>query len=327
MWNLSNRVEYGITEIEKSIREALFRVFGENKETITIDDLEKLREEKESLIERAKEYRDHLAHRFERQEINRAKKDKIKTIDVPELVSFFNQVKDLFNDMRFIYSRSTLAYTSIDDPRIEDASSGIIDLMLDWGELVFLSEQDLISLEESKEIRFEEIDPNNISHAKAFVLWNKNPVLIKNWTLQKEDQQSAVFTEEDFRRQFSNSNDLEKSVFMIKLGEKYIGYGQFYIDHPVAISKEGRVAWPSICIGDDENRGKGLGLILCQYLLKKAKEANCTHIEAGVFEFNQEMKNILYKSGFELIGKQENKTYVDGNWWASEHYLLSLLEI
>ena len=189
---------------------------------------------------------------------------------------------------------------------------------------MLLSDQDIASLEESKKVRFEDIDPSNNSHAEAFVLWNKNPVLIKNWTLQKEDQVTTEFTKEDFVRQFSNSNGLEKSVFMIKLGEQYIGYGQFYIDHPVAITKEGRVAWPSICFGEDESRGKGLGLILCQYLLKKAKEANCTHIEAGVFEFNREMKNILNRNGFKLVGKQENKTSVDGRWWSSEHYLLAL---
>jgi hypothetical protein len=36
------------------------------------------------------------------------------------------------------------------------------------------------------------------------------------------------------------------------------------------------------------------------------------------------MKEILSANGFKMIGKQEKKTYVDGRWWSSEHYLLEL---
>lgn len=174
-------------------------------------------------------------------------------------------------------------------------------------------------------IMFEDIDPNNLIQGKEFVSWYNNPLMVDNWTLQKEDSEATTFTLEDFKNQFSNNKySNEKHTFMIKVADEYIGYGQFYIDHPVAITKEGRVCWPSIAIGNDNFRGKGFGLKVCEQVYLKAKELNCTHIEAGVFEFNHKMKDILTKNKFCYIGKQENKTFVDGKWWSSEHYLLKL---
>lgn len=175
------------------------------------------------------------------------------------------------------------------------------------------------------DIVLEQVDPNNLEQANEFVSWYKNPLMVKNWVLQKEENEPVKFEVEDFQKQFSeNTYSDEKHVFMIKVSGKYIGYGQFYINHPVAMTKEGRVCWPSIAVGDDNFRGKGFGLAICKEVYNKAKELNCTHIEAGVFEFNDKMKGILTSNGFIMIGKQENKTYVDGRWWSSEHYLLEL---
>ncbi|MEZ4742772.1 MAG: GNAT family protein [Bdellovibrionota bacterium] len=171
---------------------------------------------------------------------------------------------------------------------------------------------------------FEKIDPNNLEQAEEFVSWYKNPIMLKNWVLQNENS-IIEFRKEDFQKQFtSNSQSLETHAFMIKISEKYVGYGQFYINHPVAKTKDNRVCWPSIAIGNDNFRGKGFGLKVCQEILRLAKKLNCTHIEAGVFEFNQRMKDILLENGFTLIGTQKNKTFVDGKWWSSEHYLMKI---
>lgn len=177
-------------------------------------------------------------------------------------------------------------------------------------------------------VHFEKIDSSNLDHAKAFIEWNKNPLLLKNWRLQREDSIKQVIDDyslEDFQAQFSKSSqDQGKYCFILKVNDLYIGYGQFYLNHPMCMSKGTKVCWPSIAIGDDAYRGKGFGYKICLEILKNAKELQCTHIEAGVFEFNEEMKSILKSNGFQLIGRMENKTFVNGKWWAAEHFLLEL---
>lgn len=174
------------------------------------------------------------------------------------------------------------------------------------------------------EIVFEKLDPNNDQQAKAFVSWYKNPTMIKNWVRQKEGAPSEVhYCVEDFKKNYSEAN-VKIIAFAVRQLDKIIGYGQFYINHPVCMYKEGHVCWPSIGIGEDSLRGKGIGIKICSEVLRLAKEEGCTHIEAGIFQFNQPMKSILLQNNFELIGVQEKKTYVDGKWWNSEHYLLKL---
>jgi RimJ/RimL family protein N-acetyltransferase len=172
-------------------------------------------------------------------------------------------------------------------------------------------------------ITIEKIDPNNKAQAEEYCSWIKNETMLKNWFLQKEDDDSEVsFTEEDFEKAFSNE---DKIAFMIKDDKGYFGYGSFFINHPVGKFKEGRVCWPSLGIGKDSHRGRGLSKHLCEEIARLAKQEGCTHIEAAVFEFNEPIKNILVKAGFKYIGKEEKKTFVDGKWWDSEHYLLKLI--
>ncbi len=171
-------------------------------------------------------------------------------------------------------------------------------------------------------ISFEKIQPNDIEQANAYISWCSDPEMIKNWVLQKEDSVAELdYTLEKFKEDFSHP---DKSAFMIKDKAQFIGYASFYINHPVAIQKTGRVCWPSIAIGEKSHRGKGFGLQLCAEVLKLAKDLKCTHIEAGIFEFNIKMKKILVENNFKLIGSQPNKTFVDSKWWNSEHYLLKI---
>jgi hypothetical protein len=100
---------------------------------------------------------------------------------------------------------------------------------------------------------------------------------------------------------------------MIKLNEKYVGYGSCYFNHPVCRYKEGKVCWPSIAMAMTLIVAQGYGYEICKYLLKIAIENNCTHIEAGVFEFNHAMKSLLIRNGFHHFATDERKTFVDSN--------------
>mgnify|MGYP000748516275 CR=1 FL=1 len=171
-------------------------------------------------------------------------------------------------------------------------------------------------------IDFIKIDPNNLAQAQAYTSWYRDPIMINNWTLQKEKSKNIHnYSVEQFQKEFSSPG---KTAFMLRYMDQYIGYGSFYINHPVGMYKDGRTCWPSIGIGDAASRGKGFGRELCKEVLRQAKELDCTHIEAGIFEFNEKIKKILLSNKFKYLGEVANKTFVDGKWCSSEHYLLKL---
>ncbi len=171
-------------------------------------------------------------------------------------------------------------------------------------------------------ISFERIDSDNLEQAETFTSWYRDPVMVRNWVLQRESKVSRQpYNVAQFSKEFSSP---DKIAFMIKSFEDYIGYGSFYINHPVGMYKSGKTCWPSIGIGNNDYRGKGLGLQLCQEVYRLAKSLDCTHIEAGVFEFNQKIKRLLLRNSFQHFGDMPKMTFVDGRWWSSEHYLLAL---
>lgn len=171
-------------------------------------------------------------------------------------------------------------------------------------------------------IKIEKIDPNNLEQAKAYCSWIADTDVTNNWFIQKEGVDFEVsYTLENFKNDYSQN---EITAFMIKDESEYFGYGSFYINHPVGMHKEGKVCWPSLAIGNAKYRGKGLSKYLFEEIKKLAKEDGCTHIEAGIFEFNEAIKFNLLKMGFEFIGRHENLTFVDGRWWGAEHYLIKL---
>ncbi|MFG1516031.1 GNAT family N-acetyltransferase [Halobacteriovorax sp. ZH3_bin.1] len=185
---------------------------------------------------------------------------------------------------------------------------------------------DLISLNRVEKqimnITIEKIDPNNELQAEAYCSWLADELVVNNWFLQNDDEDFTVsFSINDFKKAFSKE---DKVAFIIKDDFDYFGYGSFFINHPAGMYKEGRVCWPSLAIGKSSHRGKGLSKHIFSEIRKLAIREGCTHVEAGIFDFNEAIRANLIKMGFKLIGRRENLTFVDGKWWGSEHYLIEL---
>lgn len=179
----------------------------------------------------------------------------------------------------------------------------------------------------AKFVTFEDIDLYNEEQATEFVKWTNDTLMKENWLIQAQDAIQIDYNVEEFKLDFNyQDNGREAYGFMMKTDEQYIGYGQIIINPEVAFTKGKRVSWPSIAIGDDANRSKGFGILICKKIYDLSKSHKCDAIEVGIFEFNFRMKQILLENGFVLIGKNENKTFTQGKWWGSEHYLLNITE-
>lgn len=176
-------------------------------------------------------------------------------------------------------------------------------------------------------ITFEDVNVDNAEQAAEYVKWFSDEVMLENWYRKKPDSNLADVTTKDFKEHFDekqSDNKLEQYVFMVKMDGVYIGYGQIFINHPVAMTKGKRISWPCIAVGNSLYRSKGIGVIICQKIFELSKIHKCDVIEAGIFEFNTPMKQILIKNGFQFIGNKEKITFTQGRWWNAEHYLLNL---
>lgn len=82
-----------------------------------------------------------------------------------------------------------------------------------------------------------------------------------------------------------------------------------------------RVLWPSLIIGEASLRGSGVVRRFMDRIRALAAEMQISHIEVGVFEFNQPMRCLLEKTGFREFARVENVAEAEGRLWADIRYL------
>lgn len=98
----------------------------------------------------------------------------------------------------------------------------------------------------------------------------------------------------------------EKSIFVVKIEDKIVGYVTFCIvekENPILRFRK-QLSIDDMCV-DNKYRGQGIGSSLLKFIEKYAKEANCTDIYLTVNEentnaiktyekFGMKVKNIAY---------------------------------
>ena len=75
----------------------------------------------------------------------------------------------------------------------------------------------------------------------------------------------------------------------------------------------GGVAEVSVYVGE-ENRGKGVGRILMEALIKESEAEGLWTIQSGIFPENEGSIELHKKMGFRFIGKRERVGKLDGVW-------------
>ncbi len=133
-------------------------------------------------------------------------------------------------------------------------------------------------------ITFEDIDPNNLEDSHECIKWTKDSEMNENWFCQRPGTAKLEYSVEQFKEEFNYSDkDFEIYGFIMKVDGAYVGYGQIIINQGGALTKDKRVSWPSVAVGESENRSKGLGTLICQKIYELSKLHNCNVIEVGIF--------------------------------------------
>jgi RimJ/RimL family protein N-acetyltransferase len=89
----------------------------------------------------------------------------------------------------------------------------------------------------------------------------------------------------------------------------------YQVDPEHLYKKEPGTAWIGITIGEENGRGKGIGVLALQHLEEQIKVKGLKRMELGVFEFNTNAIKLYKKLGFREFARLEDFTYRDGKMW------------
>jgi RimJ/RimL family protein N-acetyltransferase len=125
------------------------------------------------------------------------------------------------------------------------------------------------------------------------------------------------------RNQPSNAHRAPIDLILELDGEP-VGHADVLFDPPHRLTREGKVAWLSILIGEKKHHRRGFGREAMLHLEKLAKKAGANCAEVGVFEFNEPSLRLMRSLGYEEIGKLADFTWWNGRRWADIRLAKSL---
>lgn len=162
-----------------------------------------------------------------------------------------------------------------------------------------------ISLKKLEEYKLEDFELmakwENHEEVKPFISVNS-----------KEEELPDISGEFLMDKSKANKN---KSIYFVIEDSKPIGVVTIIDKFPLLTYKDDKTAWISICIGENQNRGKGIGKDAMRLLENQCKELGYETIELGVFSMNHRAIGLYKSLGYEEICINPNITYFNGKWY------------
>jgi RimJ/RimL family protein N-acetyltransferase len=172
-------------------------------------------------------------------------------------------------------------------------------------------------------ITFRPTDYSIDSDCEAIARWKNNPVLQRLWVpIKNSSATQPIVTAAQVREEHMGPPSPFTPVVdeLAILGNRIVGQFTLIINPPHRRSSADIVAWPSVVIGEDSLRGRGLIRRFGDRIFAAARKLGATHLEAGVFEFNAPIRRLLEKAEFTEFARVENMTFQDGRRWADMRY-------
>jgi RimJ/RimL family protein N-acetyltransferase len=162
-------------------------------------------------------------------------------------------------------------------------------------------------------LTFTRLTEPTTEYMDALEKWENDPVLIPLIRVCKDEadvQRRSQFTLEGVNER------LEKGpTWLIHMDGQLIGEMGYQVDPEHLYKKEPGTAWIGITIGEENGRGKGIGVLALQHLEEQIKVKGLKRMELGVFEFNTNAIKLYKKLGFREFARLEDFTYRDGKMW------------
>jgi len=171
-------------------------------------------------------------------------------------------------------------------------------------------------------IAFRPTDYSSDIDCETIARWHNDPELQRLWVPTRDENQALPrVTAQGIRERSSKLGAYKPAVDeMAMLGERVVGQVQILLNPPHRKSTAATVAWPSLIIGEQSLRGRGVVRRFGERILTLAKGLNADVIEAAVFEFNDPIRRLLGRAQFEEFARVENMTVRQGKNWADIRY-------
>ena len=163
------------------------------------------------------------------------------------------------------------------------------------------------------ELDFRELTDPTIEIAESFDKWENDPTLIPFIRPNKDN--AALEFREAVTVKTLEQRLVHHHMYLIYLDSQLIGTMDYRIDPTYLYKKETGTAWLGILIGEEANRGKGIGTPAIRYLEEQIRRQELRRIELGVFEFNTNAIKLYQKLGYVEIARIDGFTFWQDKTW------------
>lgn len=180
------------------------------------------------------------------------------------------------------------------------------------------ADKNLVEEKNESPLSFRPIDSDSLEDFSLIAKWSADST-IRHLCLPHMDETSLVKlqTPEEIRGQYKKGGPFAPVEHLMILSDGYpIGHCSLIIDPPHRITRDRKVGWVGITIGEEKLRAKGLGKKIADHLEALASKHGAEIMEVGIFEFNEVAKKLCLSMGYEEIGRLEKCTYWQGRHWA-----------
>ena len=162
-------------------------------------------------------------------------------------------------------------------------------------------------------LEFKKLTEPTSEIVEFFDKWENDPALIP-FIRPNKDREALELREpvsvKDLDQRLEHNH-----IYLIYLDGQLIGEMDYQIDPKHLYKKEPGTAWIGIMIGEENGRGKGIGVPAMQFLEEEIQEQGLKHIELGVFEFNTNALRLYQKLGYKEFARIDNFTYWQDRMW------------
>ncbi len=162
------------------------------------------------------------------------------------------------------------------------------------------------------ELALKRLEKYTIEDFEQMAKWNNDREIMYFNTVSREEKELEEISAETLME--GAIKNKSKYIYYVMKGLEPIGEVSITDKFQFLESKDEKVAWISILIGEKKYWGQGFGRKAMELLEDQCREMGYEKIELGVFRFNERAYKMYKKLGYEEFKVIPNFTYYDGKW-------------
>jgi len=156
------------------------------------------------------------------------------------------------------------------------------------------------------------LDFTTLEDFEYMTKWCKDKEIHYLFTVDFHEGLISMMTPEELRA--AKRQQKSNKTFMIMADEQIIGEASIDTEFDMLVGRKEGTAWISICIGEKEFRGKGIGYGVMERLEVICMEMGLDRIELGVFAYNKRAIHFYEQLGYRRFHTVKDFTWYNEAW-------------